>query len=272
MTDMTPIHEYWDRQPCCSRHSQREPGTLEYYQDLTTRRYFVQPHIRAFADFPRWSGKRILEIGCGAGTDAEEFARAGADYTAVELSPASLNIAIDRFHVCGLTGQFYQGNAEQLDQVLPPSQYDLIYSFGVLHHTPHPATVLRHARDFLRPDGELRIMLYAKNSWKSAMIDAGLDQFEAQDNCPLAYRFTADQIQQLLGDSGFTLASLEQAHIFPYQVEPYKAGSYILQPWFENMPTEIFCALEKSLGWHLLITATPNQNRINWTRSHDYYE
>lgn len=261
MTDMKPIQEYWDRQPCCSRHSLREPGTPEYYQDLTARRYFVQPHIRNFADFPIWNGKHVLEIGCGAGTDAEEFALAGADYTAIELSPASLNIAINRFHVCGLTGKFYQGNAEHLPDVLPPNQYDLIYSFGVLHHTPEPASVLRHAREYLKPTGELRIMLYAKNSWKSAMIDEGLDQFESQDNCPLAYRFTHEQVQQLLNDSGFTLASLEQTHVFPYQVEPYKAGRYVLQPWFESMPAEIFRALEKHLGWHLLIKATPNQKQ-----------
>lgn len=272
MTDMTLIQKYWDRQPCCSRHSHREPGTAEYYQDLTARRYFVQPHVRTFADFPKWAGKRVLEIGCGAGTDAEEFARAGADYTAIELSPASLDIAINRFHVLGLVGRFHQGNAEQLPQVLPPSQYDLIYSFGVLHHTPDPRSILRHAREYLSQTGELRIMLYAKHSWKSAMIDAGLDQFEAQDNCPLAYRFTTEQVNRLLSDSGFTLTSLEQDHIFPYQVEPYKAGSYVLQPWFESMPLEVFRALEKRLGWHLLIKATPNRDRTNWIASHDYYE
>lgn len=272
MTDMTPIQEYWDRQPCCSRHSLREPGTIEYYQDLTARRYFVQPHIRDFADFPKWNGKRVLEIGCGAGTDAEEFARAGADYTAIELSPASLNIAINRFRVCGLTGAFYQGNAEQLPDVLPFNQYDLIYSFGVLHHTPNPTAVLRHAREYLRPNGELRIMLYAQHSWKSAMIDAGLDQFEAQDNCPLAYRFTPEQVRHLLSESGFSLASLKQAHIFPYQVEPYKAGKYVLQPWFEAMPEEVFRALETSLGWHLLIIAKPNRDKTDWTPPDDYYE
>jgi SAM-dependent methyltransferase len=272
MSDMTAIQEYWDRQPCCSRHSQNKPGTVEYYRDLTAKRYFVQPHIRTFADFPRWSGKQVLEIGCGAGTDAEEFAREGADYTGIELSPASLNLTINRFHVMGLKGSFYQGDAEQLSLILPQRQYDLIYAFGVLHHTPHPAVVLNYARQYLKPTGELRIMLYARHSWKSAMIDAGLDQFEAQDNCPLAYRYTNEQVCEMMKDAGFKIASLHQDHIFPYQVEPYKTGHYVKQPWFEAMPTDVFRALEASLGWHLLIRAIPTPTAIDWSPPSDYYE
>ena len=86
------------------------------------------------------------------------------------------------------------------------------------------------------------------------MIDAGFDQPEAQYGCPIAYTYSEDDVKNLLGDA-FEIVSIQQDHIFPYQVEPYKQGQYVKQPWFENMPEEIFRVLEKRLGWHLMITA-----------------
>src|SRR5947207_1828450 len=63
------VREYWDQRPCNVRHSLKPPGTREYFDEVEARRYFVEPHIPAFADFGRWVGKRVLEIGCGIGTD-----------------------------------------------------------------------------------------------------------------------------------------------------------------------------------------------------------
>ena len=87
------------------------------------------------------------------------------------------------------------------------------------------------------------------------MIEEGFDQPEAQYGCPIAYTYTEQQITDMIG-TGFEINSITQDHIFPYQVEPYKQGEYIKQPWFESMPNEIFRALEKRLGWHLMVTAT----------------
>ena len=86
------------------------------------------------------------------------------------------------------------------------------------------------------------------------LIDAGFDQPEAQYGCPIAYTYSEDDIRELLGDA-FKIVSMTQDHIFPYQIEPYKQGEYIKQPWFENMPVQVFRVLEKRLGWHLMITA-----------------
>ena len=86
------------------------------------------------------------------------------------------------------------------------------------------------------------------------MIGIGLDQPEAQYGCPVAYTYTEDEVYELLGDQ-FDVLSIERDHIFPYQIEPYKKGEYIKEPWFETMPNDMFEVLEKKLGWHLLITA-----------------
>jgi len=74
MTDFSQItvdavRNYWDRRPCNIRHSPKRVGTREYFDEVETRKYFVEPHIPRFAQFERWRGKKVLEIGCGIGTD-----------------------------------------------------------------------------------------------------------------------------------------------------------------------------------------------------------
>jgi SAM-dependent methyltransferase len=250
------VAEYWNRRPCNIRHSRAELGSRQYFDEVEERKYFVEPHIPGFAQFDRWRGKRVLEVGCGIGTDAVNFARAGADYTGVELSEASLALARQRFGVFGLNGRLLQANAEELVSHVEPASFDLVYSFGVIHHTPSPDAVVRQARQVLKPGGEFRLMLYARNSWKDAMIDAGLDQPEAQSGCPIAFTYTHQQIRELLQPAGFQVTSIEQDHIFPYVVEKYIRYEYELQPWFATMPREMFRALERRFGWHALIVAT----------------
>ncbi len=249
--ELDDVRDYWNRRPCNIRHSTAEIGTREYFDQVEARKYMVEPHIPAFADFENWRGKRVLEIGCGLGTDATNFARAGADYTGFELSSASLELTKKRFDVFGLKGTFYLGNAEQLADVVPAQKFDLIYSFGVIHHTPNPANVIEQAKSYLTPDSEFRLMLYAKNSWKAAMIDAGFDQPEAQSGCPIAFTYTPDEVRALM--TGYDVTAIDQDHIFPYVIEKYLKYEYELQPWFATMPKEMFRALEQHFGWHLLI-------------------
>ena len=156
------------------------------------------------------------------------------------------------------SGTFYSGNSEELSSFVPVKTYDLIYSFGVIHHSPNPSKIFDEIYKYTDENSVLKIMLYAKNSWKNYMIEAGHDQPEAQYGCPIANTYTNDEVKSLMGK--FEVTSIEQTHIFPYQVEPYKKGEFIKQPWFEAMPDEIFKVLKKNLGWHLLITARRAKN------------
>ena len=247
------VKKYWDDRPCNVRHSSKEVGTKEYFDEVARKKFTAEPHIKFFSQFPKWYGKKVLEIGCGLGTVGLNFAAFGADYTGVELSKESIKLTQKRFDIYDQSGNFYCGNAEELSSFVPVETYDLVYSFGVIHHSPHPEKIISEIKNYMNENSVLKIMLYAKDSWKNYMIDAGLDQPEAQYGCPIANTYTKEEVVELL--DGYEVLSIEQDHIFPYQIEPYKKGEYLKQPWFAEMPDEMFGILEKKLGWHLLITA-----------------
>lgn len=248
------VEDYWDSRPCNIRHSKLEIGTREYFDEVEKRKYFVEPHILRFADFTKYQGKKVLEIGCGIGTDAVNFCRNGAIYTGIELSSESLEICRRRLDVYGLVGNLKKLNAEDLNSDMVGGDFDLVYSFGVIHHAPNPNQIIEKAKQVLKIGGELKLMVYARNSWKTAMIEGGFDQPEAQHGCPTAYCFTENEMREMLGKS-FEIKSIEQDHIFPYSIEEYKNYEYKLLPWFEKMPKALFRQLEASFGWHMLVKA-----------------
>jgi SAM-dependent methyltransferase len=250
---ITEVKKFWDDRPCNVKHSSKEVGTREYFNEVERKKFTAEPHILKFTEFSSWEGKKVLEIGCGLATVGANFAFHGAYYTGVELSESSLELAKTRFEVFEQTGKFYSGNAEELSSFVPVEPYDLIYSFGVIHHSPYPEKIISEIKKYMNENSVLKIMLYAKDSWKNYMIESGLDQPEAQYGCPIANTYTKQDVIELL--DGYEVLSIEQDHIFPYQIESYKKGDYVKQPWFESMPPKMFRVLEKNLGWHLLITA-----------------
>lgn len=249
------VLRYWDSQPCNIKHSSQQIGSRLYFDEVETRKYFVEPHIPVFAEFDSWRDKRVLELGCGIGTDAINFARHGAIYTGLELSGESLEICRKRFEVFNLNGRFIKGDLESADKIFCNEEFDLIYSFGVLHHTPDLKKALKAIRALMNEKTIFKLMVYAKNSYKAAMIEEGLDQPEAQFGCPIANAYGKEEISELLKGIGLTVKSINQDHIFPYVVKDYKEYVYIREPWFQNMPSEVFKALEKHFGWHLMVTA-----------------
>jgi SAM-dependent methyltransferase len=242
-------------------------GTREYFQEVEARKYRVEPHIPLFADFSRWQGKRVLEIGCGLGTDTINFARAGTKVTAVDLSGASLDLARRRAEIFDLDITFYQGNAEELIDFVPVEPYDLVYSFGVIHHTPRPRRAIEALRHYLDRDSLLKLMVYHRHSWKVlwVLLKYGhgafwnLDEIvarhsEAQTGCPVTYTYTKKSIQELL--SGFQILSLQADHIFPYKIEDYIKHRYTKVWYWRYLPDSWFHGLERRWGWHLCVTAT----------------
>lgn len=268
-TSIERVRTYWDDRPCNIRHSPQPVGTREYFDEVEARKYFVEPHIPRFAEFERWRGKQVLEIGCGIGTDTMNFARCGATVTAVDLSAKSLEVARARAGVYGLEGRvrFYQANAEELTSVVPVEPYDLIYSFGVIHHTPHPEQVIGQMRNFARPGTTVKIMVYHRRSWKAltTVMREGKGRFwrldeliarhsEAQTGCPVTYTYSRREGRTLLERHGFKVTGMWVDHIFPYRVRDYVQYRYRKVWYFGMMPPLLFHWSERRAGWHLCIT------------------
>lgn len=256
MTGIEEVKAYWDRRPCNIHHGTAPVGTKEYFDQVEQRKYFVEPHIPGFAEFSRWEGKKVLEVGCGIGTTAVDFARAGAIYTGIDISSESVALTRQRFKCYDLTGTILECNAEEMSHFIEEKQFDYVFSFGVIHHTPNQKAVIREIHKLIKSDGLLRIMLYAKESWKNMMIEGGLDQPEAQSGCPIAVPYTEEMVEDLLR-SYFSIEDIRKTHIFPYVVEKYVNYEYEVQPWFKAMPQKMMEILEANLGWHMLITARP---------------
>jgi ubiquinone/menaquinone biosynthesis C-methylase UbiE len=264
------VQRYWNARPCNIRHSPKPVGSKEYFDEVEARKYLVEPHIPAFAEFDRWRGKRVLEVGCGIGTDSINFARAGADLTAVELSSESLRIAAERAEVMGVAAgiRFVEANAEELTSVLDGEPYDLVYSFGVIHHTPHPERALAEMRALTAPGGTLKLMIYHRRSWKVFWIVAaqGKGRFwktdglvaehsEAQTGCPITFSYTRGEARELVEQSGFRVRDVWVDHVFPYRIRDYVEYRYVKEPYFRWMPEPLFRAFERRFGWHLLVEA-----------------
>jgi SAM-dependent methyltransferase len=141
-----------------------EAGSLAYYLAIEKDRYeSYAPWIRPTIGFERYSGPRILEVGGGLGTDLAQFARAGGLVTDCDLATGHLEMARRNFAVRGLPGDFLLGDGE----VLPfrDGTFDVVYSFGVVHHTPDTEGAIDEFHRVLRPGGEAIVMVYAKHSW-----------------------------------------------------------------------------------------------------------
>ena len=157
------VRDYWEVRPCGASHASAPPFTKAYFDEIERRRYAVEPYIRDFAEFPKWEGRRVLEIGVGAATDFVNFARCGARLTGIDLTPAAVEHARRRLELEGLEATVLVGSAEDLP--FPDGSFDLVYSYGVLHHAAHPDRTFREVRRVLAPGGEARVMLYGRHSW-----------------------------------------------------------------------------------------------------------
>lgn len=267
------VRSYWSARPCNIKHSPLDIDIdpLGYSKGVTWRKYFVEPHIPRFAEFEKWKDKGVLELGCGIGTDVLGFVKAGATVTAVDISEKSIQIAAKRYGAEGLPlgGVLWiRGDIEKV--VIPDNKpYDLVYSFGVIHHTPHPELAIQNAYKSLKSGGEFRLMLYHRKSTKVLRIlmrhlldfrRKSVDQIvalesEAQSGCPITHTYTKKAARELLESCGFLVEKMEVAHIFPYDWREYKEYRYRRGfPW-NIIKGRLFNWLETKLGWHLLIWA-----------------
>ena len=194
------VRAFWQANPCGVKFADAEPGSKRFYELVEAHRYTKEWHIPAAADFAGARGLKVLEIGCGLGTDGAQFAKAGADYTGVDLTEAAVELARKRFELFDLPGEFQTADAENLD--FADESFDLVYSHGVLHHTPDTARAIREIYRVLRPGGRAIVMLYHRNSYNyrvniSLLRRAGAQLLRWDSGVRLVHKLTGEPLDNL---------------------------------------------------------------------------
>jgi ubiquinone/menaquinone biosynthesis C-methylase UbiE len=162
-SDIAAVRTFWNTEACGTHFVPQYADRRDFFRRYREFRYRTEWHIPAFAQFTAAAGKRVLEIGTGNGADGVMFAMQGASYTGVDLTPEAIESTREHFAAEGLAGVFRQGNAETL--AFADASFDIVYSFGVLHHTPRPAAAIAEVHRVLKPGGVARVMLYHRNSF-----------------------------------------------------------------------------------------------------------
>jgi ubiquinone/menaquinone biosynthesis C-methylase UbiE len=257
--------EQWDQDPCGAVYGRdHQFGTREFFDEVERQRYQeYAPWMPAVMGFDQYPGKKLLEVGCGMGTDLMQFARGGAICTGVDLTPRSIQISKHRFALYGLPGSFALTDGERLP--FPDNSFDVAYSNGVLHHTPDTAGAVREIYRVLKPGGTAKVMLYYRHSlnyWGEMILHRGLlrgellrgrspeqimgrwVEYADHGGEPLVKVYSRSQARELFKD--FADVS--------FQVEQMTRGElYVLSPF---IPNSLFDFLRTRFGWNLIITAS----------------
>lgn len=158
------VKEFWERQSCDTDQTRSEKFSREYFEEIEKWRYTHQPFIHSFAQFSRYHGKKVLEVGFGAGTDFIQWLRAGAVASGIDLTQEALDNLSHRIQTYELPAPACIRTADGENLPFPSDQFDLGYSFGVLHHSPDTVKAIGELVRVIRPGGEIKIMLYNRHS------------------------------------------------------------------------------------------------------------
>jgi len=199
------VRAFWQAHPCGTKFSDAAMGTPEFFERVEAHRYSKEWHIPEAAGFAGAHGLRVLEIGCGLGTDGAQFAKAGAYYTGIDLTEAAIELARTRFEVSGLPGEFFVADAENLD--FAGDSFDLVYSHGVLHHTPDTARAVREIHRVLKPGGRAIVMLYHRGSYNyrvgiRVLRRAGASLLKSESGIRVVHRLTGEPLDSLREHAG----------------------------------------------------------------------
>ena len=256
--------EQWSQDPCGAEYDrEHELGTREFFDEVERYRYKEYARwMPRLMEFDKFRGARLLEVGCGMGTDLLQFARGGAHCTGIDLTPRSIEITRHRFKLYGADGDFMISDGECLP--FRDESFDVVYSNGVLHHTPDTAGAIRELHRVLRRGGVAKVMLYHRNSlnyWVEIVLRRGLLGMEFlrgrsaeeimsrviehsdHDARPLVKVYSRREARELFGLFKDVRVEVEQLT----RAELRFLSPLVSEPMLER--------LRKRFGWNVIVTA-----------------
>ena len=242
------IRQYWNERIHDLEMTDADVGTKRFFDDLDDYRFDKLHYLPRLVDFSAFRDCRLLEVGCGIGTDLARFARGGAKVTGIDLSQTAIDLARKNFTLNNLRAEELRvGNGEALPY--PNEVFDVVYGHGVIQYTADPAQLIRECHRVLKPGGTGIFMVYNRVSWLNALSKVMKVALEHED-APVLKKFSIAEFRQLL-------TPFAQVDIVP---ERFPVKSRLHKGWkgvaFNTMFVGTFNALPKSLvrplGWHLM--------------------
>lgn len=243
------VRKYWNRQSCGTDQTSAPKHSAAYFKDIERYRYDHEPFISDFAEFDSWNGRRVLEVGCGAGADLARFINAGALVSGIDLTEEAWENASKRLALLGLSADIKVGNAEALP--FDDGSFDLTYSWGCIHHADNTEQCLREIARVTKPGGTVKVMIYNYNSmdaWLCALRHGTLNRAKGlwHNMESLGTKaFTQDEAIAMAERCGLTVRSV-------------KFGQYTVRSGarFEFVRRLVHASLPSRWKWYMMIDAT----------------
>lgn len=241
------VREYWNRHIHDLEITTHPVGSPGFFADLDQYHFEKLHHLLQLVDFNGYRGRRVLEVGCGAGTDLARFAKGGALVSGVDLSSSAIALARQNFAQQGLEADFREADGEQLP--FADATFDLVYAHGVLQYTVNPRALAEECRRVLKPGGEAIFQVYNRISWLNALSKLMKVPLEHED-APVLRKYSAGEFRAVVG--AFSDVRIVE--------ERFPVTSRLHKGWkgaaFNTLFVGTFNALPRSLvrrfGWHLL--------------------
>jgi SAM-dependent methyltransferase len=241
------VRAYWNQHIHDLDISREAPGTPGFFADLDQYHFEKLHHLLRLVNFEGYRGKRVLDVGCGAGTDLVRFARAGAIVSGVDLSAAAVDLARANVAQQGLEADIREADAAHLPY--PDGTFDLVFAHGVVQYSADPARVIEECWRVLKPGGEAIVQAYNRVSWLNALSKLMKVPLEHED-APVLEKYTAGELRKML--SRFREVRIVEER-FPVKSRLHGGWKGVM---FNTLFVGTFNALPRALvrrfGWHLL--------------------
>ncbi len=248
------VREYWEQEVCGTSSEvigdgDISRGSQEWYEQIEEHRYSVEPFIHSVAQFTRHSGKKVLEVGVGAGTDHLQWARAGAICSGVDLTDAAIETTKARLSIYG-----YESDLSRIDaEILPFSDdsFDTVYSWGVIHHSKHPERIISEIHRVLKPDGVFIGMLYGRRSLR--VLKLWIKYALLKGKPWLSFSNVVWHNMESVGTKAYTIPEIEALFSKFGNVSTESIlTSYDLEKW----PAWITGFFSRKWGWNIAVIAS----------------
>jgi SAM-dependent methyltransferase len=249
---LAQVQDYWNRRIHDQEMSSHPPGSPEFFRDLDEYRFDKLRYFPQLVDFAGYRGRRLLEVGCGIGTDLVRFAGGGAFVTGIDLSPTAIDLARKNVVSAGVSAELRVADGEELP--FPDGSFDVVYAHGVLQYTPTPERMVKECRRVLDSGGEAVFMVYNRHSWLPALSKVMKVPLEHQD-APSLQLYTQAGLERLLSPFGRVSIVPER---FPVRTRLHQgikgwAYNYLFVDAFNLLPR----SWVRPLGWHLMAFCRP---------------